>query len=221
MKNDTGDQNMRAELDTADGGNRRDSYRVDDRVRLVVRPLEPAAFGELARALWRRREGGPLRGADAPTRPSPATLETLGRMQPEVHAWLLWLEDRLGAIEASGPSAAVDAIGGRGGTPAPDASRAAEGSEVDLSEGGIGFAPHEALEPGTLVALELGLSTRDTALELVGEVVRGAPGRGEGGGAARASVRFRELHPTDREALVAHIFAVQRERLRTRGAGRA
>ena len=118
----TGDgRGVRAVLDTA-GENRRDAYRVDDRIGLTVRVVEPAEFGPFARRLWARRErpdGEPpgTVGEGAPERPSAAKLEMLARVQPEVHAWIEWLESRLVAHDAHDVSAASRAVTG-GGRPA-------------------------------------------------------------------------------------------------------
>ena len=206
------------ELDTA-GRNRRDAYRVTDRIGLTVRALEPAEFGCLARALWRRHEIGDAppgtASPDAPERPSAARLEMLGRVQPEVRAWIAHLEARLAGLDAAdaAPGGAPDP-----GVPVATGEGAmVAGDEVDLSEGGLGCRLAEALEPGTLVALTLVLPGRAAPLELAGEVVRCAPA--PDGDGSTVSVRFRELHPADRGTLVAHVFAVQRERLRRRRAG--
>ena len=215
MKADASPDVTNGELDAADA-NRRDAYRVADRTGLTVRTLAPAEFGALARTLWRRREGGAAPGA--PARPSAQKLEMLERVQPEVHAWIVHLEVRLEILDAAAATSgqgggAVGSDDDAATSPGTDA-----GGEVDLSEGGIGFRLDAAPEPGTLVALTLALSTLEAPLELVGEIVRSAEAPAADAG-VRVSARFREMHPGDRDALVGHIFAVQREGLRRRRAG--
>jgi len=181
------------------GRNRRESFRVNDRVGLVVQPLgesEYRAAREGAHERFRRRRV--LNSLLAAAQAERGALRALRDEDPTLGAYLQGLEER---FEKLLRLLARDGHPG-GGEPS---------HEVDLSGNGIRFHHREPLAPGSRVCLDLELFPARTCLTLLGTAVRCA----ECGPAARSARRhlvaidFTDIHADDRELLIRHVHALQ------------
>lgn len=195
-------------MQTREEAERRDYFRIDDRVLLEYRVVSRQAVTEHPAAQY-----------FAPSH----TFDLMRELR------LLELEQSLPRSSADYPREAesslrllhrkIDLVATTLVAMAQDRPQV-EPLPVILSEGGIAFPLSEPLQPGTLIALQLQLLPEWLGLRLYGEVVHDeplaeAPWMSQRAG-PHAAVRFLNLRETDRQLLARHILKSQIQARRQR-----
>ena len=185
--------------------NRREFFRINDRVLLQYRPLD-AQDEKALKALHRQRSAECDKANEAPeeklTRPSCMSL--VGQRYPEVLAYVTALEKMV----ASNPPTAT---GSRfGDTPALR-------QLVNISGGGIRFTTAEKLAPGTHIELILRMENglRFVAFAEIARTAEGALENGETGW--NVAARFTHIRDDDQNELIRFLLSRQMENVRVAG----
>ena len=201
---------MSAEAATAEASerNRRESFRINDRVALAAHRLTEHEYRKArADARENRDRRRALNSIIATGENQRGVLRKIREEDPLVAAYLASLEERLESL------ARVLAREGRivGDTPSHD---------VNLSGNGIRFEHDEALAKGDRLAIEIQLFPSGTCLSLLGTVVRARERSAvRSGGRYQVAVDFTDIHDDDRELLIRHVHNLQLDYVR-RGARR-
>lgn len=178
---------------TASPAERREFFRVEDRLLLACRIVERAAIGDATadshfdngEVFRLMRE---LRAMDGE---HSSLLRSVTEQNRELGACLKSINRKLELI--AGTLAALH----------PDSDDPAPQS-VSLSESSIAFTPQQPLPLGTVVALQLTLLPQHVGLALYGEVVANRDDKPE-----RAVVNFIDLRDSERQVLARHTLQVQ------------
>lgn len=180
--------------------NRRESFRIDDRVGLALRPLSEreyrAARSEAPARLERLRA---LNGIVAAGEAQRGALRAIGDEDPAIGAYLRGLEERL---ETLARLLARDVHG------AP----AHPSHAVNLSGNGIRFRHQRAIARGTRVALDLTLCPEGICLGLLATVVRCEavePLASDATARFLVAVDFTDIQEHERELLIRHVHGRQ------------
>jgi len=177
----------------ADGAERREYFRVEDRALLRYCLVKPNAVGgtpadnlfDDGELFWLLRE---LRNVD---RENHNVLRALAEQNRELGGYLRTINRKIELL-----ASAVLAL---------DPSRAnMRPQEISLSEGGLSFLADPKLAIGTTLALELTLLPEQIGIVCYGEVIanRDEP-------PARSVIRFLQMGDADRQQIARHIFQVQ------------
>ncbi len=175
------------------GAERREFFRVEDRVILRYCQVPPAMAGQkTAESYFENSEVFSLmRELRALDHENNNVLRTLAEHNRELGTYLKALNRKIDLV--ANAMAALD-----------DQRQGNVPLSVSLSEGGIAFIADTALPVGELLALELVLLPQHTALALFGEVV---DNRNEV--PPRIAVSFVRLRDADRQVLAKHSLQVQ------------
>lgn len=193
--------------DEAAERNRRESFRMNDRVGLRVRSLSELEYREHRHAASndfekRRILNGIIANRDAQR----SALRTIRDSDPVLATYLQALDERL---EAMARLLSLD------DTAAPDSPT----HDVNLSGTGIRFQHEHRVTRGERLMLEMQLFPARTCLSLLAVVVRCTemPKPPRHGGRFMVAADFPDVHDDDREILIRHVHGLQMDYVR-RGA---
>ncbi len=197
---------MRTRASVADDAtdlNRRESFRINDRVALAVEPLSEEAYRQRRAAGHGERDVQRILNSIIATGENQrGLLRGIRDTDPAVAEYLQSLEDRLNTLAR---------LLGRAGRRVEDRPT----HDVNLSGTGIRFNHDHQLPRGARVALEIQIFPSRTCLELLGTVVRSHerdPARR--GPRWQVAVDFSDIHPDDQELLIRHVHALQLDHVR-------
>jgi hypothetical protein len=187
--------------------NRREAYRINDRIALAVTALSETEYRRARdRARGDQERGRLLNSIIATGEGMRGALRNIRDVDPAVAAYLQSLEERLDSL------ARMLAREGSGVSDHPT-------HDVNISGNGIRFVHDEPLTTGSRVELQLQLFPSRDCLRLLGTVVRvnkrSAAARGPG--RYVVAVDFTDIHDDDRELLIRHVHCLQLDYVR-RGA---
>lgn len=190
--------------DIQEAGERREYFRIGDRVLLKVRPVDA---GEVDAVVERITDRVPDRFTVAAnfavnSRATARLLHGVAADAPDAARYMKALDAKLNHLARLFVLEEVEA----GGFPRLD---------VTLSAGGVIFPSAREFAPGTLLETRLVLYPHMTGVLTVSEVVR--CGRHDGGPADmpwRVAVEYVHIRESDRDLLVSHIMARETELLR-------
>ena len=187
------------------GINRRECFRINDRIGLAVTVLSESNFKRARkRAKDDRSRQHALNGLLVETEAQKAFLRKLRRQQPMLADYLESVEQRFTTLarllqaEASG---------------APDAPT----HDVNISGTGVRFYHSERLPKGTRLLLDLQLFPTRTCLRLPATVVWAEQGTKRAGNRLAIGADYSDLPEEDRELLIRHVHSLQMDYVR-RGA---
>ena len=187
--------------------NRREYYRIDDRIALQMKPLEHGArFIEEDVFEQRRRELGLANHFAANQEKHRAEKKRIEQKHPEIAAYLSYLEEEIQvlATRIASSDACLPSV------PTHDVNICAEGIRLELPG---------ALPEGQSYAMCMLLFPSNTAVFTVGEVVRSieiTEGDELQIGHHTVAIRFTQLDDEDKEALVKHVHQKQLLQLQER-----
>lgn len=190
-------------MDTSE--NRRESFRVNDALKLELRKLDEETLDEIAGNfdIYRKKYCMKSHAKSQMDLNQPRLLQ-IRKRHPEIAQYLEYLElkvielseelEKIGRARRDGKSVGIECKG-------------------DISAAGIRFRATVDLVPGQHVELGIVLSTSEIHVMLVGEVVRVDPGDDSNG--SWISVRYTQIHSEDKEAIVRHLVKLQQIQLQT------
>lgn len=185
--------------------NRRESFRVNDALKLELRVLDAETLDEIVGNfdIHRNKYCMKSHAKNQMDLNQPRLLQ-IRKRQPEIAQYLEYLElkvielseelEKIGRAKRNGRSVAIE-------------------SDGDISAVGIRFRTTVDLAAGQHVELGIVLSTSDIHVMLVGEIVRVDPGDSSNG--SWISVRYTNIHNEDKEAIVRHLVKLQQIELQT------
>ena len=184
--------------------NRRESYRINDRVGLYVQALSESDYVDARAAATGRFEmRRTLNSIIATGDAQRGALRNIRDSDPALAAYLQNIEDRLESLVRllSLKSTAAP------GTPSHD---------VNISGNGIRFRHEKRMPRGSKVRIELQLFPSRTCLSLLGTVVRCSELEqpAKNGDRHVIAVDFTDIHDDDRELLIRHVHSLQLEHAR-------
>ncbi|MFK7890276.1 MAG: PilZ domain-containing protein [Granulosicoccus sp.] len=185
--------------------NRRKSFRVNDALKLELRRLDAETLDEIVANFDIHRNKYCMKShAKSQMDLNQPRLLQIRKRQPEIAQYLEYLElkvielseelEKIGRAKRSGESVGIE-------------------SEGDISAVGIRFRTTVDLAAGQHVELGIVLSTSEIHVMLVGEVVRVDPDDNING--SWISVRYKNIHNEDKEAIVRHLVKLQQLQLQT------
>lgn len=183
---------------------RRAYFRVTDAVALRVSALDTEKAAEFEQQLQTRKAS-----ADGVLSNTSAHMiwRNIEENYPDIAAYLLRLERRLGAMQEQMGMIAADAVER---TPT---------HTVNVSGSGLHFEADEAFFIGQLVRVSMRLFPSGQSIDALAKVVRGNKRATPAAqGKFSCALEFVEILPGELEALLQHIHALQMESLRTRDA---
>ena len=182
--------------------NRREAFRINDRVALAVRPLSETEYRHSRQQARTRQERGRLLISVIATGESMrGVLRHIRDEDPMVASYLQSLEERLEAMARM--------LAREGSHVADEPTH-----DVNLSGTGIRFMHDGDLPRGTRLAVEIQLFPSRTCLNLLGTVVRSGRRRTGRGGRYDVAVDFNDIHDDDRELLIHHVHCLQMDYVR-------
>lgn len=185
-----------------DGVNRRDTFRLDDSMHVVVKTLTEEESTIIEQDFNAYRLQHCLMSHLTLQRENrKGSLALVRKRSPEVAKYLELLEDDLLLV------AARLAIGA-------EFDKTNQFVNVNLSSCSIRLETHEKFEAGQRVEMFLTLSTSGTNILLIAEVVRTE----EEELAPSVSFRFEKIHADDEEAIIRHMAKLQQKQLQARRA---
>lgn len=189
------------------GSDRRQFFRIDDTVRLCIRPLNPQQLAQGVADL--EGSGGAdftvLSSLAAISAKMGASLRRIEARDPDLAAYLRALDHKLEIL-------------GRAFLTQESELVTQQAQPVNLSAGGVSLNAKDALPEGQALEIRMLLFPSFTGVLGYGEVVDCAPlGAGEGSEYRyQLRVAFTHLREPDREALIRHVLQRQSEELRER-----
>ena len=187
--------------------NRRESFRINDRIALCVNPLSEANYRQ-SRANMRNTQikQRTLNSILAEGDSQRGVLRHIRDSDPAIANYLQSLEERLDAL-------ARLLVGEQNITPDVPTH------DVNISGNGVRFQHAQALTEGSHVELDLQLFPERTCLHMLATVVRSKEmqRRSKTGGRFMIAVDYCDIHEDDRELLIRHIHTLQMDYAR-RGA---
>lgn len=87
--------------------------------------------------------------------------------------------------------------------------------QINLGAGGLAFGAHEKLKQGTLIAMDMILSTDLLCLHLTGRVIQISNDK-DGDFPYRISIGFTDISESEIDQIIKHIMRLQSEQLRAR-----
>ena len=183
------------------GRNRRENFRMNDRVALRVRRLDADEYRELRNAGETRFETRRSINHVFATRDAQrGLLRNLRDEDPHLAAYLESLDERIDALARL--------------LSAQNTSTASRPThDVNLSASGVRFVETLAVSQGDHVVVDLRLFPSNTCLSLLGTVVRATRRKGHDGEKVIA-VDFDHVHEDDSELLIRHVHALQLDYVR-------
>ena len=179
--------------------NRRESFRMNDRIALCVRPLSEAAYNQarshFAASRQKQRTLNSILAAGDSQR---GLLRNIRDTDPAIASYLKSLEERLDALARLLVVEHNDT---------PDVPT----HDVNISGNGLRFGHPQALEEGSHVALDIQLFPNRTCLSLFAVVVRSKELKRPAKNGARFSIAvdFCDVHDDDRELVIRHVHSLQ------------
>lgn len=179
--------------------NRRESFRINDRVALLVKPLTDAEYRQardhIASSQKKQRTLNSIKAGGSNQQ---GALRRIRDTEPAIANYLQNLEDRLDVL--------TQLLVHEKHT-VPDVAT----HDVNISGNGIRFPHPQELHEGSYVALELQLFPSQTCISCLGVVVRSTQLQHPSRSGARFTIAtdFCDLHNDDRELLISHIQRLQ------------
>jgi len=183
--------------------NRRETFRINDRVALAVEPLSEEEYRQRRAAGHGERDVQRILNSIIATGENQrGLLRGIRDTDPAVAEYLQSLEERLNTLAR---------LLGRAGRRVEDHPT----HDVNLSGTGIRFNHDRQLARGTRLALEIQIFPSRTCLELLGTVVRSHERESTRRGPHwQVAADFSDIHPDDRELLIRHVHALQLDYVR-------
>ncbi len=179
--------------------NRRESFRMNDRIALCVRPLSEGDYNQARThiAASRRKQrtlNSILAGGDSQR----GMLRNIRESEPAIASYLKSLEERLDALAQLLVVESHET---------PDVPT----HDVNISGNGLRFGHPQALPAGSHMALDIRLFPSRTCLSMFAVVVRSTELKrpAKNGGRFTIAVDFCDVHEDDRELLIRHIHSLQ------------
>ena len=179
--------------------NRRESFRINDRIALCVRPLNESEYRHArAHLLNAQHQQRTLNSILAESDNQRGMLRNIRESDPVVANYLHSLEERLDAL-------ARLLLLEQNTT--PDAPT----HDVNISGNGLRFQHPQALTEGSHLAVDVQLFPSHTCLSMLAVVVRSTELKrpAKNGGRFTVAVDFCDVHEDDRELLIRHIHSLQ------------
>ncbi|MFT5446359.1 MAG: hypothetical protein ACI9DC_001525 [Gammaproteobacteria bacterium] len=179
--------------------NRRESFRINDRVALCVRPLSESDYNQTRTYLvTTQHKQRTLNSILAVGDSQSGLLRNIRDSDPAVASYLKSLEDRLDALARLLVIEQNDT---------PDVPT----HDVNISGNGLRFGHPEALEAESHLALDMQLFPSRTCLSMLAVVVRSKELKrpAKNGGRFTIAVDFCDVHEADRELLIRHVHGLQ------------
>ncbi len=194
--------------DKALAEDRREYFRVDDAIRLSLRPVPPEEQNDLDARLQRDQASGftVMSSLAAISAEMVVSMRRIENSDPDVAAYLKALDRKievLGRALIAGDTELVD-------QPA---------HPVNLSAGGMRVLVDDCYTPGQVLEIRMLLFPSFTGVLLYGDVVdcEPVPEGEEAGFAYRMRVAFTHLREQDRDLIIRHVLRCQSQALRHRG----
>ncbi|MFK7861398.1 MAG: PilZ domain-containing protein [Granulosicoccus sp.] len=191
------------------GVNRRDSFRINDKVELKIRPLDEESLQAITDNFnafrFRYCMKSHLLNQNEVRRPQ---LMRIRKKDPDFAEYLEGLENQIAQLAEridQESDVSGDIVEFRG--------------QANLSATGIRFRSHLSFSVGQAVEIGLILNTQGTQVVMIGEVLRAEKDPDDGKHAL--SVNYVHIHPEDSEAIIRHLARLQQLELQARrnGAG--
>jgi hypothetical protein len=179
--------------------NRRETFRMNDRIALCVRPLGEADYNHARTHIAAsQRKQRILNSILASGDNQRGLLRNIRESEPAIASYLKSLEERLDALTQLLVVESHDT---------PDVPT----HDVNISGNGLRFSHPQALPAGSHVALDLRLFPSRTCLSMFAVVVRSTEMKRptKNGGRFTIAVDFCDVHEDDRELLIHHIHRLQ------------
>ncbi len=180
---------------------RRQFYRIDDYVRLTVRPVEgEEGLEDLVARIEGEREDRFTLAATflAQSREMNLMLRNAGRQPDSLVRYLRTLDDKLNTLAR---------------LLMEDRCQDEPGYAVNLSAGGMSFASTQAMDPDQIVEVRMVLLPEEVGILAAGRVVECHRQEGEGP-PFRVGLEYAHIREADRDLLVKHVLDQQRQRCR-------
>ena len=179
--------------------NRRESFRINDRIALSVRPMSESEYRQSrVHLLDSQRKQRTLNSILAAGDSQRGMLRNIRDSDPAIASYLQSLEERLDAL------ARLLVL---------EQNKTADTAthDVNISGNGLRFQHPQALVEGSHVSLDIQLFPTRTCMCALGLVVRSKElqRRAKDGGRFTIAVDFCDVHDDDRELLIRHIHGLQ------------
>ncbi len=199
---------MHSQDDKQAAKERREYFRVDDAVRLSLRPVPPDEAEDLAGLLDRNLADGftIMSSLAAVTAEMVVSMRRIENSDPDVAAYLKALDRKIEIL-------------GRAFIASESELAEQPAHPVNLSAGGMAALVDECYETGQVVEIRMLLFPSFTGVLMYGTVVACEPVEGDAGSGYRHRVRlaFTHLREQDRDLIIRHVLRCQSQALRGQG----
>lgn len=179
--------------------NRRETFRINDRIALCVRPLSESDYKQMRTHVANTQRNQRILNSILATGDNQrGLLRNIRDSDPAIASYLQSLEERLDALARLLVIEQNDT---------PDIPT----HDVNISGNGLRFGHPEALEAGSHLALDMQLFPSRTCLSMFGVVVRSKELKrpAKNGSRFTVAVDFCDVHEDDRELLIHHVHGLQ------------
>lgn len=192
----------------SDSENRRESFRIDDEMKLHVNPLDPTRLDAILEDFEAFRLQFCLKSHFLVQKEIRLpNLLLIRKRDPDIAQYLEHLENQMLLLAERMNGGAENSVAA---TQAP--------AIVNLSSNGLRFHTAEPLALGQVVELGMLLSTSGTQIIMLATVVRLEDGTEEHEGLVKVSLNFSHINADDTEAIIRHMVKLQQIQLQERRA---
>ncbi|MEM7561518.1 MAG: PilZ domain-containing protein [Pseudomonadota bacterium] len=181
-------------------GERRRYYRIDDEVAIACDPVKEIQVDERLKDFWDNDHAFSIRNNyNFQIEQHIADFHKIESKMPELGRYLCVLQKQIDRLSEKLIAEEFDQTLTQG--------------KVNLSAQGISFVTNQKLDPKSLVEVNMKLLPSGLHLLIIARVIKTEKAENDESGEYRVSLDFEHLREEDREILIKHIHAKQRESL--------